>query len=393
MKANKASLFCTMLLIGLNANAQQKNPGNSELDNVAATPSFEVKKPELKTNSDSIAYIFGSFQGNGLLQHLQNDYNLQPDQLENFYKAILERVKPADNDASKRAYNAGMEVGARIEGLAKRISSDYYTNEEDAGKKIDAEIIAKSLILALQKKNEYHDQTKDLRIFEGMLADKQKADKEHKYADNRIKGERFLAENKKKSGVVTLPSGLQYKILTKGNGEIPGPQDKVSVNYEGHTVDGVEFDSSYKNEKPSSFKCHQVIKGWSEALSKMPVGSKWELYLPYQLAYRDNETKDIKPYSALIFTIELLGIEEKGPTEQELKDQATKREQARKARLDSLRARSLARRAAKEQQNGGSTTAIGTKTNKKAATSSDAKANATIDKKSKAKAKEEKKKK
>lgn len=391
MKANKACLFCTMLLMSISANAQQGN--NSELDKVAATPSFEVKKPELKTNSDTLAYIFGSFQTNGLLQYLKRKYNLQPNELEYFYKGILDRIAPNNNDVKKRAYNAGMEIGAKIEQDAARIAEDYYTNEEDSDKRISTEIIAKSLILALQKKNEYHNQTKDLHTFEGMLADKQRADKEHKFADNKILGERFLADNKKKNGVVTLPSGLQYKIITKGNGEIPGPRDKVSVNYEGHTVDGKEFDSSYKKDKPASIRCHQVIKGWSEALSKMPVGSKWELYIPYQLAYQDKESGDLKPYSALIFTVELLSIEEKGPTQQQLEEEAAKKEQARKARLDSIRARGEARKAAKRLQKEAGTTATAVSTKASEASTTANVNSAALEAKSKDKAKKEDKKK
>jgi FKBP-type peptidyl-prolyl cis-trans isomerase FklB len=130
------------------------------------------------------------------------------------------------------------------------------------------------------------------------------------YGENRILGEQWLEENKKKDGVITLPSGLQYKVLVKGNGAVPTASQKVKVHYEGHLIDGTEFDSSYKRNQPSTFRCDQVIKGWTEALCKMPVGSKWEIYIPYQLAYGERNTGAIKPYSALIFTVELLDIVE-----------------------------------------------------------------------------------
>ena len=100
---------------------------------------------------------------------------------------------------------------------------------------------------------------------------------EKKYADNKAAGEKFLAENKTKEGVVTTPSGLQYKIITKGTGEIPADSSKVKVNYKGTLIDGTEFDSSYKRKEPATFRANQVIKGWTEALTMMPVGSKWEL--------------------------------------------------------------------------------------------------------------------
>ena len=120
----------------------------------------------------------------------------------------------------------------------------------------------------------------------------------------------FLAENKAKEGVVTTPSGLQYKIITKGNGAVPADSSKVKVNYKGTLIDGTEFDSSYKRNEPATFRANQVIKGWTEALTMMPVGSKWELYIPYDLAYGSRETgSQIKPFSTLIFEVELLGIE------------------------------------------------------------------------------------
>ena len=142
-----------------------------------------------------------------------------------------------------------------------------------------------------------------------MDAIKEKATAE-KYADNKAAGEKFLAENKAKEGVVTTPSGLQYKIITKGNGAVPADSSKVKVNYKGTLIEGTEFDSSYKRNEPATFRANQVIKGWTEALTMMPVGSKWELYIPYDLAYGSRETgSQIKPFSTLIFEVELLGIE------------------------------------------------------------------------------------
>ena len=133
---------------------------------------------------------------------------------------------------------------------------------------------------------------------------------EKKYADNKAAGEKFLAENKTKEGVVTTPSGLQYKVITKGTGAIPADTSKVKVNYKGTLIDGTEFDSSYKRKEPATFRANQVIKGWTEALTMMPVGSKWELYIPQDLAYGARETGgQIKPFSTLIFEVELVGIE------------------------------------------------------------------------------------
>ena len=134
---------------------------------------------------------------------------------------------------------------------------------------------------------------------------------EAKYGENKAAGEKFLAENAKKEGVKTTESGLQYKVIKEGKGAIPTETSTVKVHYKGTLVDGTEFDSSYNRNEPTSFRANQVIKGWTEALTMMPVGSKWELYIPQELAYGARETGDIKPFSTLIFEVELLEIEKK----------------------------------------------------------------------------------
>jgi len=127
---------------------------------------------------------------------------------------------------------------------------------------------------------------------------------------NKIAGEQFLAANKSRTGVVSLDNGLQYEIMKAGNGPKPKATDKVLVHYHGTLIDGHVFDSSVDRGESISFPLNQVIKGWTEILQLMPVGSKWKVYIPYDLAYGDRGAgQDIKPYSALIFEIELLGIE------------------------------------------------------------------------------------
>jgi len=129
-------------------------------------------------------------------------------------------------------------------------------------------------------------------------------------AANLEKGKKFLEANKKKPGVVVLPDGLQYKIITQGKGSKPSATDKVTVNYKGTLIDGTEFDSSYKRGQPASFPVNGVIKGWTEILQLMPVGSKWEVYIPAELAYGERGAGgSIGPNETLIFTIELLSID------------------------------------------------------------------------------------
>jgi len=129
-------------------------------------------------------------------------------------------------------------------------------------------------------------------------------------APARKEGEAFLAANKTKEGVVTLPSGLQYKILKVGTGPKPTASDKVSCNYRGTLIDGTEFDSSYKGGKPIEFPVSGVIHGWTEALQLMPVGSKWQLFIPSDLAYGDPGRPGIPPGATLVFEVELMSIVE-----------------------------------------------------------------------------------
>lgn len=131
-------------------------------------------------------------------------------------------------------------------------------------------------------------------------------------ATNKKEGDEFLAANKTKPGVVTLPSGLQYKVLTQGTGPKPAATDSVVCNYRGTLINGKEFDSSYKGGKPLTFPVDGVIKGWTEALQLMPVGSKWQLFIPPDLAYGERGAgADIGPDTTLIFEVELLSIEKK----------------------------------------------------------------------------------
>jgi len=126
---------------------------------------------------------------------------------------------------------------------------------------------------------------------------------------NKKESEEFLAENKKKEGVKVTPSGLQYKVLKQGTGKIPTSNDTVIAHYRGTLINGTEFDSSYKRGEPGKFGVTHVIKGWTEALLMMPIGSKWQLFIPPDLAYGEMGRPSIPPSSALIFDIELIGIE------------------------------------------------------------------------------------
>ena len=149
---------------------------------------------------------------------------------------------------------------------------------------------------------------------EKYFSDFYKANEERKVAAVKAENEKWLKDNATKEGVKTTASGLQYKVITEGHGAIPKANDMVTVKYVGRTIDGTEFDNSYKrNPQETTFGASQVIAGWTEALTMMPVGSKWQLYIPAELAYKGSSpTPAIKPFSTLIFDVELVRIEDSG---------------------------------------------------------------------------------
>jgi len=157
-----------------------------------------------------------------------------------------------------------------------------------------------------------------MTTFRAEMMKKQQAKATEASDTNKQVGQKFLAANKAKEGVVTLPSGLQYKIIKQGDGPKPTASDTVVTNYRGTLIDGTEFDSSYKRGEPATFPVGQVIKGWTEALQLMPVGSKWQLYIPSDLAYGERSPGgEIGPNSTLIFDIELLSIQDNKPADKQ----------------------------------------------------------------------------
>lgn len=271
-----------------------------------AKTELTLQQPLLQNDGDSVAYIFGLSQSDGLKQYMRAQLNVDSALIEVFAQGILDRINVNTDDPQVHAYTAGQQIGQQIEQMAQSISKDYYAADPD--KKMDKHIIAYAIVEGLLGRNEV-SADHAMQQFRQIMAEREKYNNEQLWGGNRKAGEEFLAANKLKEGVVTLPSGLQYKVLTQGNGEIPVATSRVKVHYEGHLIDGTEFDSSYKRNQPNTFAANQVIKGWTEALCLMPVGSKWELYIPYNLAYGDRDQGKIHPYSALIFTVELLGIE------------------------------------------------------------------------------------
>ena len=260
---------------------------------------------QLKNGNDSVSYAAGMAITNGLIQFLVGQQGVDTTYMADFVKGFKEVVSGGD-DPQKKAYAAGMEIAAQVRDRMLPSLTKDFTDTPDS---IITSLVYRGFTDALLKDTTVFTQSAAERFFTMRQQEDQAAKEEKLYGPNRRAGEEFLAENAKKEGVVTLRSGLQYKVLVKGDGEIPKKTDKVQVNYEGRLVDGTVFDASSKHgDKPLEFRPDQVIAGWTEALTMMPVGSKWQLYIPYNLAYGNRDSGQIKPYSALIFDVELVGI-------------------------------------------------------------------------------------
>ena len=266
-------------------------------------------KADLKDEVDTLSYAMGMAQTQGLKEYLSDRLQIDTAYMDDFIKGLNDGANAGD-DKKKAAYYAGIQIGQQISNqMVKGINHEVFG--DDSTKTISLKNFMAGFVSGTTGKKGLMTVEQAAQVAQAkMMAIKAKnMDKE--YGPNKVAGEKFLAANKKKPGVVTLPSGVQYKVIKEGNGPMPKDTSMVKVQYEGKTIDGKVFDSSYKRGEPISLRANQVIKGWTEALVHMPVGSVWEVYIPQNLAYGEREQGQIKPFSVLIFKIELVSLGEK----------------------------------------------------------------------------------
>ena len=268
----------------------------------------QAPKANLKSEIDSLSYMMGVTNTQGLSDFAEQRLGVDSTNYADFVRGIQDGIHKTGKQ--EKAYIAGIQIGQQVSGdMIDNINMQLFGN--DSIQSLSKDNFLAGFIAAVKKGAVVSVEDAQAYVKEHTEAIKAKA-LEAKYGENKAAGEKFLAENKTKEGVITTESGLQYKIIKAGKGEIPTKESSVKVNYKGTLIDGTEFDSSYKRNAPATFRADQVIKGWTEALTMMPVGSKWELYIPQELAYGARETGgQIKPFSTLIFEVELLEIEKK----------------------------------------------------------------------------------
>lgn len=275
------------------------------LDNIKENK--ELEEMGLSTAKvDSLSYIMGMSQTNGLKDFLAQTYKMDTTNLNKFYEGMIEYFN-SKNNKSEVAHTAGMLIAAQLDmGLR---SQDYQLTGNDSIEVINRKNFLAAFIGELTgNKGDVTLTQQDAMFTARRLNEELRQAMTQKWQK---KNEDWMAEIVKKDGVKKLSDNLYYEVITEGNGEMPNDSCTVKVNYEGKLVDGSVFDSSYERGEAAEFAVNQVIPGWTEALTHMPVGSKWKLYIGQEKAYGARQAGSIRPFSTLEFTVELLEIVKK----------------------------------------------------------------------------------
>jgi FKBP-type peptidyl-prolyl cis-trans isomerase FklB len=266
-------------------------------------------KANLKSDVDSMSYAIGMAQTQGLKDYLVERLGVDTAYMGEFIKGLNEGANAGDNK-KKAAYYAGIQIGQQIANqMVKGINHEVFG--EDSTKTISMKNFMAGFVSGTTGKEGLMTVEQAQTVAQTKMQEIKAREMEKTYGPNKEEGEKFLAENAKKDGVKTLESGVQYKVIKEGNGAIPADTSLVKVHYEGRLLNDSVFDSSYKRGEPITLRCNQTIKGWTDAMVHMPAGSIWEVYIPQDLAYGEREQGIIKPFSVLVFKIELLEVNPK----------------------------------------------------------------------------------
>lgn len=266
-------------------------------------------KASLKSDLDSMSYAIGMAQTQGLREYLVDRLGVDTAYMAEFIKGLNEGANAGDNK-KKAAYYAGIQIGQQISNqMMKGINHEVFG--DDSTKTISMKNFMAGFVSGTTGKQGLMTVEQAQTIAQTKMQEIRARELEKTYGANKKEGENFLAKNAKKDGVKTLKSGVQYRVIKEGTGAIPADTSLVKVHYEGRLLNDSVFDSSYKRGEPITLRCNQTIKGWTDAMVHMPAGSIWEVYIPQDLAYGEREQGIIKPFSVLVFKIELLEVNPK----------------------------------------------------------------------------------
>ncbi|MDY3821469.1 MAG: FKBP-type peptidyl-prolyl cis-trans isomerase [Bacteroidaceae bacterium] len=295
MKKTKIILMALVALLCVGATAATKKQRKGK------KAAKEVAERVDTVSVDTFSYLLGMANSNGLKAYLSQRMGIDTAYVEDFLKGFQQK-ELTEADKREKARLAGMEIREQVE---TQVWSNANRQIDDSVDVLNHEQFIKGFQNGILPVDTTFSMDSAQSLVQKQMAYYHKVKMEKKYGANRVAGEQFLKLNAKQDSVQTTASGLQYKVITMGTGEKPQKTDRVKVDYEGRLIDGTVFDSSYKRGKPATFPVGQVIAGWTEALCMMPVGSKWEVYVPQELGYGDREQQKIPPFSCLVFTVEL----------------------------------------------------------------------------------------
>lgn len=261
----------------------------------------------LKNDLDTLSYAIGISQSQGLKEYLSQRMGVDTTYIDEFIKGLNEGANAGD-DKKKAAYYAGIQIGQQVsQQMIKGLNYELFG--DDSLKTVSLSNFMAGFVAGTTGKGALMSLEEAGETAQAKMQAVKAAHMEEAYGENKKACEEFMANIAKKEGVKELSDGIYYEVLVEGNGEIPADTSRVKVNYEGKLINDSIFDSSYRRGEPTTFRCNQVISGWTKALTNMPVGSTWMVYIPQDQAYAEREAGMIKPFSCLTFKIELIEIE------------------------------------------------------------------------------------
>lgn len=265
-------------------------------------------KANMQNDVDTLSYAIGMAQTRGLKEYLTQRMNVDTTYISEFLKGITEGANAGDSK-KKAAYYAGLQMGQQISqqwvpGMSYEVFGD------DSTATVSLQNLLAGFCAGATNNSDIMSTEEAATTAEALMQTIKARVMEEKYGEWKKQCEDYMANIAKKEGIKELGDGVYYEVVTEGKGAIPADTCRVSVNYEGKLINDSIFDSSYKRGEPAKFRCTQVIPGWTKALTNMPVGSTWMVYIPQEQAYgSENRGEMLPPFSCLIFKIELLGIE------------------------------------------------------------------------------------